>query len=811
MSNLRSLRPWTALIFCTLASNALAFQAEHTEPGQEGRIERLTRELELLRGDVEVGPPSYTPGEQRMEWYAHHEEMLANTPFGEHQWQFVGPTNISGRVTDVAVVEPRGENYTIFVATASGGVWRTRNEGVTFEPVFEHGPSTSIGDVTVAPSDPNIVYVGTGEANIFRSSHAGAGMFKSTDGGDTWKHIGLTDTNTIARILVHPTDPDLVYVAASGNEWTNNPERGVYRSRDGGESWEKILYVDEKTGAIDLVMDPEVTTTLYAATWQRIRKRWNDPRNEVGYSGSGIHKSTDGGDTWTPVNAGLPDPEHRGRIGIDLCASQPQTLYAFVDNYATDEEGPVSGLDSYGRPRTRGSILGATLFRSDDGAATWRQVSEHDRFMRGMCATYGWVFGQVRVDPNDPDTVYLMGLALNKSTDSGKSFTRLRGMHGDHHALWIDPQNSDYLVNGNDGGVVISYDGGARWRQFLDNLPAVQFFNVGIDMAEPFHVYGSIQDHGSRRGVVDFSRGRDRIRPVEFTRAPGGEGCSHVIDPTDPDVVYSAGFYGRIQRTNMQTFETDRLFERLPEGEHPHRGQWVAPFLLSPHNPRIVYHGMNHLFRSLDRGEKWERISPDLSHADPRKMGDISYQTIFSIAESPFQFGRIFCGTDDGRVHVTHDGGTTWQDIGAGLAEDRWISEIIASEHEANTVYLAQNGKRNDDFTPYLWKSTDLGQSWTSIVGNIPLGTINVIREDPKDPKMLYVGTDIGVYVSMDGGGSWACLGKDLPSTFVHDLQVHPRDDFLVAATHGRGIWVLDVRPLRESAGGGEGVASEAD
>ncbi|MGH7506244.1 MAG: VPS10 domain-containing protein, partial [Longimicrobiales bacterium] len=687
-------------------------------------------------------------------------------------------------------------SYTIYAGAASGGVWKTVNEGVTWEPVFDQAASTSIGDVAIAPSDPSILWVGTGEANIFRSSMAGAGIYKSTDAGETWTHMGLAGTHTIARIRVHPTNPDIVWVAASGHEWTSNPERGVFMTTDGGQTWEKVLYVDENTGAIDLVLDPSNPDNLYAATWQRVRKKWHDPRSEAGYTGSGIHRSTDGGRTWTPINEGLPAPDHRGRIGLGIARSSPNVLYAFVDNYDIAREPEPGQFDSYGRPL--GPVIrGATVFRSDDSGDSWREVSEHNSYMERLSATYGWVFGQIRVDPNDPDRIYVMGLGLNVSDDGGRTFRRLTGMHGDHHGLWIDPDNSDYLINVNDGGLYISYDAGENWR-FNEDVPVVQFFNVAYDMASPFHVYGSIQDHGSRRGVVDLSRGRNDIPAVDFEDAPGGEGSNQAIDPRDPNIVYSAGFYGNISRTNLATDEEAEISPEPAEGELPLRGQWLAPFILSPHNPDVLYHGFQMLHRSMDRGETWERISEDLTYNDPAKLGDIPYQTIFSIAESPLRFGVIYAGTDDGRVHLTRDGGQTWSEIGQQLPQGKFIAEIVPSRTAEGTVYLAQNGKRDDDFTPYLWKSTDFGATWTSIVNDLPAGPVNVIKEDPKNANVLYVGTDIGVYVSLNGGQNWQALPADLPSTFVHDIVIHPRDDILVAATHGRGLFALDVRPLQQ-------------
>jgi photosystem II stability/assembly factor-like uncharacterized protein len=745
----------------------------------------------------------------RLDGYKTHLEMTEKSPFNKEKWYHIGPTNVSGRCTDVAVVTPKGQHYTIYVGTASGGVWKTENEGTTWEPVFEMAASTSIGDIAIDPSNPDVIWVGTGEANIFRSSQAGVGIFKSTDAGKTWKQMGLSDTNTISRIVVHPKNSDVVYVAASGHEWTNNEERGVYKTTDCGTTWEKILYIDDMTGAIDLVMDPSDPETLYAATWQRIRNKWNDPRNEPNYGGSGIHKTTDGGKTWKPINNGLPAAQDRGRIGIDLCLTKPNVIYAFVDNYEiarelTEEEK----ADPY-TAGLRGIIKGATVYRSDDKGESWTQVSgltpQMKQFMQFHSGTYGWVFGQMRVDPNDENTIYTMGLGLNVSNDGGKTFRSLRGMHGDHHGLWIDPGNSNYLVNVNDGGIVVSYDKGETWRRFTDNLPVCQFFNINYDMDTPFRVYGSMQDHGSFRGQVikggtdRFGRPLEGFQAVEFEGAPGGEGSSHAIDPTDPKTVYSAGFYGTITRSVLKedgNWESKRLLPNTYPGEPPLRGQWVAPFILSPHNPDIIYHGMQYLFMSRDKGDTWVKISLDLSRNIKSELGDIPFQTLFSISESPLMFGLIYVGTDDGNVHITRDGGKTWKKIMKGLPFEKWVSRMVASAYDLGTVYMTQNGKRDDDFNAYVWKSTDFGETWEDISGNIPLGPVNVIREDPADQNILYVGTDIGVYVTKDGGKTWNVLGSDLPSCYVHDLIIHPRDNVIVIATHGRGMWAIDATPV---------------
>jgi len=773
---------------------------------------------------AQAGQSGPTDPQQRLTWFDQHLALKQKSPFKDLKWQFVGPTNVSGRVIDVAVATPRGKYYTVYAATATGGLWKTTNDGTTWDAIWDSGPTASIGDVTLAPSNPDIVWIGTGEANIFRSSNAGIGVYKSVDAGKTFQPMGLAGTYTIPRIVIHPKTPDVVYVAASGHEWTDNPDRGVYKTIDGGKTWNKVLYINEKTAAIDLVMDPVDPNTLYAATWQRVRQKWSDPRTFADYTGSGIHKTTDGGKTWTPINTGLPEPKFRGRIGLDVSRTKPNVVYAFLDNYEIARQGKPGELDSYGR-QVAGTIKGAEIYRSDDKGKTWRKVSEPDPAQRvpgrtnmaSAAGTYGWVFGQVRVDPNDENTVYFMGLGLNRSTDGGKTFTPVRGMHSDLHALWIDPANSDFMVNGNDGGLVITYDKGATWKSFTSGpgqLPLCQFFNVSYDMAAPFHVYGSMQDHGSYRGTVTVNRGPGgtgaaTIRAVEFTGSVGGEGSTHAVNTVDNATVYASSFYGNLDRADMskaalatvmgggERFQTINVAPKPEKGELALRGQWMAPTILSPLNPDIVYHGMQFVFRSIYRGESWERISPDLTYNDAKTLGDIPYHTLYALSESPKKFGLIYAGTDDGRAHVTKDGGKAWTEISRGLIPQKWVSRIVASQYDEATVYLTQNGKRDDDFAPYIWKSTDYGQTWKSLVANITLGPVNVVREDPANPKILYVGTDTGVYVTQDGGASWEVLGGNLPSVYVHDLVVHPREKVVVIATHGRGMWAIDAVPVQ--------------
>jgi photosystem II stability/assembly factor-like uncharacterized protein len=743
----------------------------------------------------------------RMKAWDQFVAMRGSSPFKDQKWQFVGPTNISGRVVDVAVATRKGKTRVIYVATASGGLWKTENEGVTFEPIFEQAASVQGGNVEVAPSDTNIIWFGTGEPNIFRSSNAGVGIFKSTDAGKTWQHMGLAATYTISRIIIHPTNPDIVYVAAGGHEWSDNEERGVYKTSDGGKTWEKILYVNNRTAANDLVMDPSDPNTLYATTWQRIRNKWNDPRTLKGYVGSGIHKTTDGGKTWTPINDGLPaSPEHRGRIGIDVSRSKPNVVYAFVDNYEIARVAKPGELDSYGRQK-EGTIRGAEIYRSDNKGQNWKRVSEPNTFMEGAAATYGWVFSQVRVDPNNENVVYFQALGLNQSTDGGKTFKNLQGMHSDHHALWIDPANSDTILDGNDGGVVISYDFGKNWR-FLVNVPAVTFFNVQYDMAEPFHLYGSVQDHGSYRTTIDLSKGRDKLTAKEWDEALGGEGTTHAIDTSDNNTVYASSFYGNLDRADLTKPGKDtgwgappylvtNIMPKASEGEGPLRGQWMAPTLVSPHDPNVIYHGLQYVYRSMHKGDNWERISPDLTGADPKMFGDIPYQTLYALAESPKRFGLLYAGTDDGRLHMTRDGGKTWTELTANLPQKKWISRVVPSAFDEGTVYVTQNGKRDDEFAAYIYKSTDFGKTFKSIVNNIPGGPVNVIREDPTSAKILYVGTDMGVFVSSDGGSTWNVLGGNLGQVFVHDLVIQPRDRMIAIATHGRGVWVMDAVPVQ--------------
>lgn len=758
--------------------------------------------------------------------YGTHKTMTAASPYKLIPWQSIGPSNHTGRMTSIAVAEVQGQRN-IYVGAATGGVWKSANRGLAWRPIFEHEATASIGDVAVAPSNPAIVWVGTGESNLFRASLSGTGIYKSINAGRTWQHMGLTDTGTIGRIIVHPINPNIVYVAASGHEWTPNDMRGVFKTTDGGKTWTKSMYRSVNTGAVDLVMDPKDPNTLYAGMWQRVRRKWSDPRVEPNYTEGGVWKTTDGGATWTPASTGLPEPGFRGRIGLDIARSNPNVVYAVIDNYDTGRPAKPGENDAYGRPLPANSniIRGMEIYRSDDKGATWRKTSgqtpETAAQMMGLGNTYNWVFTQIRVDTRNANRVYVLALGVSVSEDAGATFKPFSAGGGDNHRMWIDPANPKVVYTAHDQGFTMTEDGG-RTKREPTGIHGTQFYNVELDMATPFHAYGSVQDAGSYRVAINTRTGRGVFAPMKWQSAPGGEGSMHAIDPVNPSIVYSHGFYGNFSRTDVTPAPAGRgaappastaknirpkagnvgSGTATPNGVDQ-RAQWMAPIVISPFDSNTIYAGYQYVYRSRDRGDTWQRISEDLTDNNPRQMGinpsAIPYQTITHIAESPMTKGVIYAGTDDGNLHITRDDGQTWTHIGKNLqmALKKWVSRIVPSKYDAGTVFVALRGREDDDFAPYLWKSTDYGMTWTSVVGNIPSGSINVIREDPAVRDLLYAGNDFGVYVSKDGGRRWDVLGARLPSVEVSDLQVHPRDHLIVISTYGRGMWVIDARRVR--------------
>lgn len=782
--------------------------------------------------------------ESHLKAYDAHKAMTSSSPFKNLAWSYLGPTNVSGRVADVAAAD-HGASRRLYAGTCCGGVWKSDDLGQTWQVVFDQAASTSIGALAVAPSNPDIVWVGTGESNIFRSSYSGVGVYKSVDNAKTWQQMGLADTGTIGRIVVYPTNPNIVYVASAGHEWTENETRGVFKTTDGGKSWQKALSISRKTGVNDIAMDPSDPNTLYAAAWERQRRHWNDPRPEPGFNEGGIFKTTDAGRTWTRLTNGLPPANVLARIGVAVAQSNPNVVYAFIDNYEIDTNAIAGARNPAGRAGQGGVIKGNEVYRSDDKGATWRLVSGQDdaqrAFMRGMSGTYAWVFGNIRVDPTDENKVYVLALSVSMSTDGGKTFGPIvppppptaggaaargagggagRGPGGDNHGYWIDPKNPKFMLSGNDSGFRLTTDGGVTWNRAP--LPIGTWFDIAYDMDTPFHVVGSVQDHGSYRGVVDLRGGRSNLQPVAFSSEGGGIGgeyCEHQIDPTNPNIIYSekvtrtdlsiaaaprgagaGGQAGGRQAAAPQPAGPQRTKNVRPPavpGDDPLRMQVLAPLLLSPFDPNTIYFGAQYLFRSRNRGDAWEKLTGDLSSNDKTQLGDIPYQDVISISESPKKQGLIYAGTDDGHLHVTMDDGKTWTDLTSKLPQKKWVAKILASAFNESTVYLAQQGRYEDDFAVYLYKSTDYGKTWKSIGSNLPGGPMNMIREDPVSANVLYTCNDFGIYVTTNGGQKWDVLGGNLPSVNVMDFIVHPRDRVLVAATHGRGVWAIDVSGIK--------------
>lgn len=785
--------------------------------------------------------PTATPAEERLKAWEQHEMMKKTSIFKNLKWRSVGPEFMGGRITDIEV--PPGNHFIIYVAVASGNVWKTENNGTTWIPIFESESTFTIGDIAVSPSNPDIIWVGTGESNSSRSSYAGTGVFKSEDGGKTWKHMGLADTHHIGRIIIHPENPDIVYVAAIGHLYTENEERGLFKTTDGGKNWKKVLYLNPRTGVIDVAMDPSNPDILYAASWERIRKAWNFTGNGPG---SGIWKSVDGGEHWVRLTNGFPVGEHVGRIGLAVAPSNPNVVYALLDNQAQrpveKKEGELSieelkamkkdeflkidpkildrFLRRYSVPREytaekviemvrsgeltinhivqyvmdanralfEANVVGAEVYRSDDKGETWRKMNE--KYIDNFYYSYGYYFGNIRVSPDNENKIYILGVPLLTSEDGGKTFKNIggRGVHADHHALWIDPKNPDRLILGNDGGINISYDRGKTWQK-INNLPIGQFYTVTVDMEKPYNIYGGLQDNGVVYGPSNHKP--ELGVPDPWKSLFGGDGAYVQVDPLDSNIVYVESQFGNIARINKKDGSVKRIRPSGKLNEPPLRYNWQTPYLISPHNPFTLYYGANRLFKSLNRGDSWICISPDLT-TNPQPQGNVPYGTITTISESPLKPGLIYVGTDDGNLWVTQNDGASWTKIGQGLPK-KWVSRIVASKYDEGTVFVSLTGYREDDFEKYLYMSEDFGKTWKSIAGNLPSEPINVIREDPQCKEILYVGTEPGIYVSIDRGKTWHSLCNNLPTTPVHDLIVHPRDNELVIGTHGRSVYVLNV------------------
>ncbi|MCH7715711.1 MAG: hypothetical protein IH876_06255 [Gemmatimonadetes bacterium] len=727
-------------------------------------------------------------------------EMLQHLTFRE-----IGPVNMSGRIVDIAVVE--SNPFTFYIAAATGGVWKTGNNGVTFEPVFYKQATISIGAIAVSQTDTNVVWVGTGERANRQSSSWGDGVYKSSDGGETWQNMGLRDSHHIGRIAIHPSNSDIVFVAAIGHLWGPNDERGLYLTEDGGATWTRVLQADEHTGVVDVAIDPSDPSVVYAATYQRRRRPYGF---HGGGPGSALHKSTDGGRTWRRLTAGLP-PGDVGRIGISVYRTDPRIVYVSV------EQGyRYNASTAYNERR-------AGVYRSEDKGESWEYMSDWNP--RPMYAS------QILVDPNDDQRIYMLN-SYSYSDDGGRTFERAQqSLHGDDRLVWVNPRDSRHVMKADDGGLGISYDRGVQWL-YMTHLPVSQWYRVSYDMRTPYWVYGGLQDNGSWAGPSATYRS-EGILSDDWFKTGGGDGFVNFVDTTDNRTLYTESQYLGLSRFDLATHQRkiirpddargaiaarrnwDAWGPGVPEPELGNAmapGNWDGPFIISPHNTNTLYAGLEQLWKSTDRGDTWVSLGDMTTGVDRRELlimgqrphdstlslddGIPYYPTLTAIAESPLEEGLLYAGTDDGNLQVSRDGGASWTNVTdrlPGLPASSWISGIEPSPHTPGTVFVAVTNYRNDDFTNYLFRSTDFGGSWTSIVGDLPADRVlRTVREDLRRADVLYLGTEFGLFYSNDGGRQWVELGSDMPTVAINDLTFHPRDNDLILATHGRGVWILD-------------------
>jgi photosystem II stability/assembly factor-like uncharacterized protein len=778
--------------------------------------------------------------------------LVKNIPFKN-----IGPTIMSGRAVDIDVNPNNPTEF--YVGYASGGLWYTNNNGTSFTSVMDNGLTQNVGDIAV-DWKTGTIWVGTGENNASRSSYAGIGILKSMDKGKTWQQMGLEDSHHIGRIILNPSNPDEVVVGVTGHLYSPNEERGIYKTMDGGKTWNKTLFVNKDAGIIDVAMAPDNFNIQYAASWEKDRKAWDFIGNG---NGSGIYKSTDGGTTWNKVStpkSGFPTGEGVGRIG--LAVFDENTVYAVHDSQFRREKSDESEIKSEGLTKedfktmsteaflkledknlneflkTNGfqekyrannvkqlvesgtvkpidianyledansmlfdtPVVGAEVFRSDDGGKTWKKRNE--KYIDDLFYSYGYYFAQIAVDPNNKDKIYLAGVPIIKSDNGGKSYTSINGdnVHSDHHSIWIDPNMSGHIVNGNDGGVNISYDDGAHWIK--NNTPSVgQFYYINVDNEEPYNVYGGLQDNGVWVGAHNAEENTEWHQDGQYPwkSIMGGDGMQVQVDSRNHNIIYTGFQFGNYYRLDLANEKRSYIQPKHELGETPYRFNWQTPILLSPHNQDILYLGGNKLHRSMNQGDDWETISGDLTQGG--KKGNVAYGTLATISESPFKFGLIYTGSDDGLVQATQNGGNSWEVLnptGNSKPAELWVSRVVASQHKKERVYVALNGYRLDNFAPYIYMSNDYGKSWKNISGNIPASPVNVIIEDPTNENMLFVGTDNGVYVSFDQGASWESFSEGLPKVAVHDLKIQAKAKHLLVGTHGRSIYKADIGHLQQ-------------
>jgi len=804
----------------------------------------------LLAGPASaLAGPGPTSATDRLAAFSQRNQSEASSIVKNLKFRNIGPIQMNGRIADIEFPDPN-DPYTFLVGYASGGLWKTTNNGTTFEPIFDKQASIIVGDIAVDPKNAKVYWVGTGESNASRSTYSGTGVYKTEDGGKTWKNMGLAEIHRIARIVVHPTNPLVVWVAAQGPLYTESKDRGIYKTTDGGKTWKKTLFVDEMTGATDLALQPANPKIIYAAMWTKDRKPWGFTHSG---KNSGIWRSEDGGETWKRLAGGLPSGELVGRIGLAVSPVAPNVVYATVDNKAPkpDKDQPepsdsplapeklktmteqqflaqkdedirallrrfhpedtverVRAMVRDGRLTVKDlvnrlveanpsvfdkEIIGAQVYRSDNRGDTW--TLQNTGYLDDVFSTYGYYFADIRVSPNDVNTVYLLGVPIIKSTDGGKTWKAAdnRQVHSDHHALWIDPHHPDHIVNGNDGGLNVSWDGGATWIK-VANVPAGQFYFITVDMAQPYNVYGGLQDNGVWMGPSN----RLADQNAGWVSIGGGDGMQVQVDTRTNQLYIQGSQYGNYRATEKASGKSWAVRPLSHVNEAYNRYNWQSPVLMSPHTPEIVYFGTQRVYRSFDLGRTFNAISPDLTTNRQPPSSDTPYSTIVTISESPKTFGLIWVGTDDGLVWVTKDSGATpWINVTKGLVPDRYVSRVQASKYQDGVTYVTQNGYRNDDFSAYIFRSEDYGRTWTSIKGNLPDEPINVIKEDPKHAEILYVGTDLGAYVTVDRGKTWQPLVGGLPNVPVHDIVIHPRDNEVILGTHGRSIYIADAKPIQ--------------
>jgi photosystem II stability/assembly factor-like uncharacterized protein len=761
------------------------------------------------------------------------------------RWRSIGPANMTGRVTDIEGLPT--PSRTFYVVSAAGGIFKTTNAGTTFKALFQHEAVASLGDLAIAPSDSMTLYLGTGEEDSRNSISPGAGLFKSTDGGESWRLMGLERTQAIGRVVVHPSNPNVVYVAALGAIWSTNPERGLYKSTDGGQTWVLSKFISDRAGFIDVAMDPSNPEHLLAASWERIRGPYS---LQSGGPGSALWRTRDGGATWTKVEGGGLPASTLGRVGLSWSRSNPQIIYAMIEADTMPNPRPAAGADQQTRP--------SGLWKSEDAGATWTRMQPQN--------VRPFYYSQVRVDPKDPNKVWYTSTPVRYSDDGGQtSRTATQGLHVDHHAMWIDPNDPNHHVVGNDGGIGITFDGGQNY-DFLNTFVISQFYNISFDYDKPYKVCGGLQDNGSWCGPSRRQGGS--ITNSHWFNLGGGDGFVTAQDPTDPELAYAESQGGNMYRMNIRTSQRTQLAkpqwrpvwlawqdsivavegtagrslsgqERQRIAEFRRRAtqdsldlqlrwNWNTPFLLSPHNPQVFYAGSNRVMKSVQQGDRMYPISPDLTTNDtmairiagsttggvtPDVTGAERFSTIVSLNESPVRPGLLYAGTDDGNVWITRNDGGSWQNLTGrfpGVPARTYVSRIEPSAHDSATVFVTFDNHRRGDFTPYVYVSNDFGASFRSIANNLPRGGINfvhVIRQDPINPNLLFVGTDVGLYTSVNGGANWQPFMTGLPTTPVHDLKIHPRDRELIAGTHGRGIWIVDIVPLQQWT---EAIAAKA-